>query len=226
VNLPREIHELWLRYVDQEVQGVRKRALGTLGQFTTALRAADQPLRDRWARQFLQQKLEEGLGVPLRTPLFEEILFPLLVKDYRSGDCHAAKWLAQLGQVLIQARPCWEAMGRPSTGELWREAYRRNPDDEQVRKELIDVIASHIRYTLHELPAGVLFGANGATSDECIVLQGDLDEFKALLRGPERETFADLIASAELHYHAYRDYLSGKPKYKSYANFLASREGT
>ena len=225
VDLPDDLHDLWLRYLKQEARGVRKVALRTLRQFTAALRAVDPSLRNRWAQEFLRQKLEEGQNIPLRNPLFEEVLFPLLADGYRSGDCRAAKWLAQLAQVLIHARSCWQALGCPSDAELWREAYRRNSDDEEARKGLIDVIASYVRHTLHELPAGVLLGMNGATPDECIALQDGLGEFRSLIRESERDRYADLITNAEFHYQAYRDYALERARYESYAHFLAIRGG-
>ncbi len=79
-----------------------------------------------------------------------------------------------------------------------------------------------IRYTLHEVPSGVLFGIDGATPEQCKLLQAELSEFRNLLRDEEVEQYRTLIETAEFHYRAYGEYLSGENP-EGYAQFLKSR---
>jgi hypothetical protein len=216
------LREIWTNYLEHERLGVRAAALADLQRLTDALEF-DPALRDEWAHEFLRERDRHGDQLTIRNPLFTKVLFPFLESRYHSGEAEAARWLARLNQLLLQAPACWEAVGRPGIVALWREAHRRDPHDEESRKSLMLELASYVRYTLHELPAGVLFGQDGATREECGVLLDDLQELRALLRGSESEENAALLREAEFHYRAYRDYVTDKEGHSTYDGFLKNR---
>lgn len=217
-----ELREIWISYLAHEGHGLRPDALADLRRMIEALQAAP-PLRDAWAAEFLARRERGPTHEPLRVPLFQQVIFPYLEERYRARDAGAARWLARLSQLLFQTPACWEAMGWPGPIGLWREAYRRDPADEESRKALIAEIVSHTRYTLHELPTGVLSDANGATPDECTDLLAQLDELRGLLRGAERDEHEALLRNADFHYHAYRDYGTNKKGHPSYPSFVQAR---
>jgi hypothetical protein len=217
-----ELRKIWISYLAHEAHGLRRDALADLRRMIEALQA-DPPLRDAWVAELLARREHGATHEPLRVPLFQQVIFPFLEERYRAGDAGAARWLARLSQLLLQARACWETLGWPGPIALWREAYRRDPADEESRKALIGEMVSHTRYTLHELPTGVLSGADGATPDECTDLLAQLHELHGLLRGPERDEHDALVRNADFHYRAYRDYRTNREGHTSYASFVQAR---
>ncbi len=91
---------------------------------------------------------------------------------------------------------------------------------------MVQRLAGYLEYTLHELPDGVLYGADGATEQECDELLALLLEFKAHVRLiGQLDIYAELVRDCEMHYAAYRDYLrTGRPE-GSYEVYLAGRCG-
>ena len=102
----------------------------------------------------------------------------------------------------------------------------QDPNDSRSRQQLIRIIANHLRYTLHELPAGVLFGTDGATVEQCDELLVELDEFRSLL-AVEGGTvdYAPLMTKCDQHFRAYKQYLLERLGHESYSRFLEKRGG-
>ena len=101
------------------------------------------------------------------------------------------------------------------------EAVRLDPSDDIARGRLIDRQASYLEYTLHELPVGVLYGADGASLNECEDLLALLGEFKAhVVAMREEASYSELIRECEFHYNAYAAYLRGGPPYEGYERYL------
>lgn len=80
---------------------------------------------------------------------------------------------------------------------------------------------------MHELPAGVLWGSDGATEDQCGALLALLEEFRDQV-GLLRETgqHEALVTVCELHFRAYRDYLRAGSPAPSYEAYLRGRAPT
>jgi hypothetical protein len=136
----------------------------------------------------------------------------------------SARWLAGLSQQLYRCPSCLERLGpdRSSEGALLQAALAHDPNDSRSRQQLIQLIASRLRYTLHELPTGVLFGVDGATADECDELLAELEEFRALIAVADQSAdYTQLVAECEHHYRAYERYLLERPTHRSYSRFLA-----
>ena len=107
---------------------------------------------------------------------------------------------------------------------LLLEAVRVDPSDRKARRILVRHRASYLEYTLHELPAGVLYGHNAATIAECDELVAELAEFREHVEIlGETPRFAELIGDCTLHFHRYREYLASGRAGGSYKQFLADR---
>ncbi|MGC4070166.1 MAG: hypothetical protein QM784_37010 [Polyangiaceae bacterium] len=217
-----DIDELWRHYLELENRGDRAAMLDALAAFVGRIENAPQHTRQIWADECLQASSAPKAGFRVRAPLFQRVLFPELKARYIAGEAQAARALAQLSQELFRFREGWEALGWPSEVDLWKEAYRRDPSAEDARARLVTSTASFIMYTLHELPAGVLYGSNGATLEQCDDLIAELAFFRGLLTSVEIEHFQDLIERASIHYPSYREYLLQDRK-QGYAAFLAER---
>jgi hypothetical protein len=85
-------------------------------------------------------------------------------------------------------------------------------------------MAKYLSHTLHELPAGVLYGMDGATASECDELQSGLEDFRGLATAEGCvEMYAELLADCGLHFKAYKSYLLERHLYKGYSDFLEQR---
>jgi hypothetical protein len=224
MDLPGDVQTNWRRYLDLERRGRLCGGVNINDEIVSRVEALDPSARLVWARNLLTCKLDLHEVIVFGTPLFERVLFPALMEWYAHGDPNAAKWLAQLSEKVLSSRGCWEAMGGPGEVDLWEEAYRRNPNDDDIRQSLVKAIASYIRYTLHELPICVLCRNGWPSEEQCELLQGELEHFRGLLRGHESDDFGDLIEEAAFHYRAFRAYLREIGLYKDYAGFIAAKE--
>lgn len=178
-------------------------------------------MRRVWVEQFLESDRSD-----VHTPLFQQVLMPMLVAGVLEGRPRYARWLADLakavsgwhraldddGQLLEELRsPC----------ALFRLALKHDPNDVQARRGLIRSMLEGINYSLHEVPSGVLY-SGGATMAECDLMLEELQELAKLLELEGiKEQYEPLLVYAEFHYRAYKDYL-GRPHPKCYAELLAA----
>ena len=84
---------------------------------------------------------------------------------------------------------------------------------------------SRFDYALHELPAGVLYGHDGATIEQCDELLVELSDYERLAMefGAEEED-RELIAQSRFHIPAYRRYLLEGGRDANYETFLSTHE--
>ena len=77
-----------------------------------------------------------------------------------------------------------------------------------------------LEYTLHELPAGVLYDANGADEKKCAELMSDTYRLEALAKDVGID-LSEFLATCRWHYERYPHYLSRHRHFGSYANYMA-----
>jgi hypothetical protein len=109
---------------------------------------------------------------------------------------NCARWLAKFERELIEAER--EVADLPDNLRtergLLREALRVDPSDVKARRGLIENEARYLQYTIHELPAGVLYGHNSASIEECSELLSQLAEFCEPRRRPG-DSYAEFLAA-------------------------------
>jgi hypothetical protein len=64
-----------------------------------------------------------------------------------------------------------------------------------------------LEYAVHELPAGVLWGADGATPEECAEMVDGLDEFAEVCDPLGLTDHAEFIEGCRWHFDPYPHYL-------------------
>ncbi len=216
--------KLWEAYQAAEGRAPRAEKLRALRVFLDSLGSSSPTDWFPWARSLAEQVVDHGLDLVIRRPLFESAIFPALL-----AGCHArlpgsARWLAGLADHLWGSPGCREKLqGKEATelGLLWA-AIRHDPADRRSRLRLIDKIAYQLRYSIHEVPSGVLYGIDGASPEQCQELEEDLEEFCRLAaQEGMQEGYGDLIGACRLHFRGYRDYLLHREQYKSYAVYLS-----
>lgn len=91
-------------------------------------------------------------------------------------------------------------------------------------KAQYEELLNGLNYAVHELPAGVLFGPDGANPQQCDELMADLNEFEKLcieLELPHTE----FVEACRWHFDHYPHFLSRRRHFASYAQYIADRGG-
>jgi hypothetical protein len=214
---------LWAAYLHAEARAPRGQKLAALVAFLDALAASRDVDWHPWARDLARRVVDGGEDLVIRTPLFERAVFPALLAGHRESLPGCARWLAGLAQHLYRCPACLSQLpaGVQSEFGLLRAAVRVDPTDHVSRRRLIDHIAGRLKHSLHELPSGVLYGMDGATPDECLELQAELDEFESLLGVGPGPDYRSLVTDCRFHFRAYRAFLLSREPYGTYAEYLA-----
>jgi hypothetical protein len=218
--------KLWGVYEAAEGRAPRAEKLRALNAFLDVLVTSPPTHWFPWARSIAQQVVDDGVDFVIRQPLFERAVFPALLAGYQARLPGSARWLAGLSQHLLRSPRCREQLPPEASelGLLWA-AVTHEPGDRRSRLRLIDKIANRLCYAIHEVPAGVLYGVDGASPEQCKELEKELEDFCRLISLEcMDERYAELIRNCRLHFRCYREYLLNREKYRSYAGYLSQSE--
>ena len=91
-------------------------------------------------------------------------------------------------------------------------------------REKYNKLFSYLDYTLHELPVGVLFDANGANEEECLKLMKDTFRLEELSKSLD-ENIGSFIDFCRWHYERYPHNLSRQKHFASYGNYIVKYDG-
>ena len=216
------IGEKWDAHLDAERRGLRASALSILKELIELLNTAEPIIRREWVLQLVAKVVEDESGIKIRFPLFNQIILPELVAEVLAGRQECARWLAHFDGhfrgSMSQMGSLPESM--QSKVGLLLEALRVDPQDQGARRVLVEERSRYLEYTLHELPAGVLYGHDGATISQCVELAGLLEDFRneVELLG-ESSIHKKLVESCAFHFNKYRQYLEAKRPGHSYWRF-------
>lgn len=221
-----ETDELWEAYLDAERRGLRDLALSNLERFVDRLLEEPRGEVREWAWRTIREATDAADHPRVRMPLFRRVLLPVLIEGVLGGDGQSARYLAKFAQMMhaadLSSLP--ESLRHPMG--LLDEALRLDPTDLEARKALVQAQASYLRYTIHDVPIGVLDGPDGATIEQCRELQSFLRGFKehVSVLGLNAE-FQDLIVTCDYHFQAYQLYLHDHEAYGSYRAYLEQHGG-
>ncbi len=219
MQLSPESERRWAAYLAAERDRVRAVTMPALDAFLEALLAEPPSAWKGWAKNLAREVADERASWPVRLPLFRRAILPALVEGMVAREPGPARWLASFDQLLFHA-PGELPDGLRTPEALLREALRVDPQDQRARRKLVENLASYLEYTLHELPAMVLWDAASATAEQCVELQALLADFREHTdRIQETTRYADLIKECDLHFRGYREYLlAGRPggSYEAY----------
>jgi hypothetical protein len=179
------------------------------------LTAEDQESWERYLE--LERKGQRRAALALLTDLVAS------VRSY--PEAQRTRWLASLCERIVDQGERIPVRHPLMAGLVAPFLIQWNPSipTSKVRRRSGTVWNSGCVTSLHELPAGVLYGMNGATQEECQLLLKDLARFEALARALGRlEQEAARIARWRRHFAGYADYLALRPKYRRYEEYLDS----
>lgn len=226
--------ELWNVYLQAAARAPRAEKLRALDVFLDSLAGASPNDLFSWATDLAERVVDQEDSLLLTGrrvilgPLMERVLFPVLLEGYQKGLPGYARWLAGLSRTVLWDRRYREQLpeGEQTEVGLLKAALRQDSADHRARTRLIRLLADRLRYTLHELPTGVLYGIDGATPEQCKELEEELKEFRELLsETDDAERYAELIELCRFHYRKYREYLLSIWRGTGYAEYLRNTRG-
>ena len=222
--IPAEIEQLWADYLATERVRIRQESLQALDRFINNLVQLPAEVWQPWARQLAQRVVDESGNTPIRIPLFRSVLFPALLAGLKKGAAGSARWLAGFSQLLYKSPACQQQLPEDQRTEfgLLLRAVLDDSNDARAKRRLLNLMRSHFNYVLHELPAGVLYGHDGATIEQCGELLEDLSSYERLANEIGLAGDRELITKARFHIPAYRRYLLERARYTNYEQFLST----
>lgn len=215
---------LWQQYLSAEASAHRKRLLAALAEFVQALQEGSEEQRRDFAENFCRQMADAGEKLPLREPLFATIIGSYLVAACEQGEENAGRWLAYFYPQFRNMPLSQRLIDPPDPAHpvvLLAEAYRCDPDSVLTQDALIQYYAQQFSYAVHEVPAGVLYGFDGATVAECQEWLDDLALFREVVqkRGVT-EQYETAMRYWDFHFRGYADYLTHREQYPNYAEYI------
>jgi len=214
---------LWRRYLELEHRGSRERALTVLEEFVTALSTYPPERRAAFARTFCVLATDTDTELPVRYSLLLGVICPYLAVAHARRDVSALRWMVRLRECNVPLYECGPMFDpdRFGTADFLREILAQDPADTVSRRCLISELSRHFDYSIHEVPAGILYNANGATITECLELLEELEELRSLVEAEGLwEEYDARIRECALHFRGYADYLSNREEYASYAAYM------
>ena len=154
-------------YLNYETQGIKTKAKESIHNFILSFRNFDE--KELWTIEYLP-KLKQNNNGRIRNEVFENILFPVLLKGYKNRKVNLMIWLVKLNQNYYQNHRLWEKINYKSALEIINECYEIDPNNNEVIDLYLELEIEGIGFSRHEWPEGILFGNNFATKDECKIL--------------------------------------------------------
>lgn len=158
-------------------------------------------------------------GVTIRQPLFKYILYPGLSELVERGNLEAIKILIQLDQHLI-SYPGYKWNCKYTAISLLRKGREISSNDRELLEAYEGKTRNYIKYTLHELPAGVLYDMDGASIEQCDELLAMTDEYESICQKLQIDR-SDLIKECRFYYASYKSYLNAYSDYKNFNEYLS-----
>jgi len=227
-TMNRRLQEQLEKYQRAEADRIRSVLSAELETFIAMLLQSECTEYRKWVCELSHQIIDEKNEFPVRMPLFEKIIFPVLYEDFKSKKPNSARWLSGYSQLIYKSKVVKRVLGEEFTEEYFlRKAIEHDPADIISKEKLIAVIAQQLEYSIHEVPYGVLWGHNGTSVEECDELVLSLSEFEKMVADmPFHKDYKELISECGFHFREYKNYLISKGSYDSYSAYLSSIKST
>lgn len=171
---------LYEGYLALLAEGRRKDAGLMLDAFLRSFNTSKE--REQWADTFLKT---HTYGARVRHEVYADLIFPVLLAGSKRNDAWSLYWLAGTSQNLYTAHGLHEQINFKHEISLLKDAYAIDCKSSEVCKALLKSLLDYFDYASHEWPAGILWGSDGATLDQCneimseVTLARELDRERA-----------------------------------------------
>jgi hypothetical protein len=173
-------------YKEYEGKGLRKQASESLRAFISSFQNENEV--SEWVWEYLP-RLESNRHARIRHELFHELVYPVLKSGYESNDFEATLWLAKLAQNVYQSQKVHEELSWVRQLELFEKCHEIEPENDEARLLFLNSIVSWLEYTEHEWPAGILYGNDGATIEQCSEINKEIQRVLRLDKEHKHSAF-------------------------------------
>jgi len=184
-------------------QGDRQLATIELNAFIGSFVSLDE--KASWTRRYLANG---NFGHKIRHELYEQIIFPVLLSGYRESDPWSLRWLERTSQNLYENKRIWSQVDWKTATQFASDLFAACPTDNEARLSLLSHLVEWLRYSIHEWPAGILYGKDGATLDQC---QEIFDEVEYTIRLDEERAHAAFLEDFKAKLAEYARRLTLRP---------------
>lgn len=156
--------------------------------------------------------------ITIRQQLYKHLIYPVLSEQVEQNNVNAIKELLKLDQHLVS----YQGYTKDYTYSSWQlleKALAISPNDNDLLELYERKTRKYLNYTLHEIPTGVLYGADGATIEECDDLIKEIEKYEILCSKLQRDE-SELIQECKYYYPAYKNYLSVFKNYRNFNDYL------
>ena len=188
-------------FIESEKKLLKKEAKKASAEFIDSFANFEE--KEKWTKDFLKGKYGD-----FRFGIFENIIFPVLVKGYAEKDLDSIIALAEFEQTYINTR-LWKKIDCKTAVEFYMEAFEIAPEDNMIRRELLIKKISWIYHCEHEWPFGILYGMDGATIEECKEIREELVFLRTI---DDKNEFGEYLNKFEEKLTAYECKISKKPR--------------
>ena len=187
--------DLYEEFLALKERGDRKGAATSVRRFCDSFESWSE--KESWTRAFL----ESGeYGHRIRHEVYVEVVLPVLLEGYRRREHWSTYWLARTCQSLYQAKKVHAELGYPSALSLLHECYEIDPEHPPTRDALLASQIDWLEHCIHEWPAGVLYGADGASRQECGEILEAVELARRLDVEDRHQAFLDEVAEKTIRY--------------------------
>jgi hypothetical protein len=191
--------EFFNEYLKYEQLGIKSKTKECLHGFINSFENDSE--KELWAIEYLPT-LEFNKHGRIRNELFEEIIFPVLLKGYNNKNVKLMIWMVKLIQNLYQNSKLSKEINYASDLDLIRECYKLDPKDNEITDLYLEIIIKKIAYRIHEWPYGIIIGNTFAEKDECKKL---LEEIPLLNKLDRNKKYNEFIVEYENIIKEYMD---------------------
>ena len=220
-NLPQSDSELWNAYLETENLYLRSERNAALDRFLDSFTQLPDSTQYEWALQFVADPTLQNFK--MRMPLFRRALLPHIAVAVENRVAGCARWLSKHAILVFKCREIVNDLSGDFTEQgLLLTALDQDASDDESRVRLVDLMSSHMEYTLHELPWGVLYGHDCATPSQCGEMLNELDDFIAHTdRLGCTSDYAELVSACHFHYDNYARYLADHAGASTYEEYIS-----
>jgi len=170
----------------------------------------------------LIKKIEEK-DLYIRQPLFEKIIYPILINEIEEENVEAIKCLIKLEPNLF-AYQRKHQINEYTTWNLIEKGLEFDKSDKELLVKYEQLLRFWLDYTIHHIPDFLIFNdfeeINPERCDELLNLLETYKNTCQKLDLEKDEYRINLIEECNFHYRNYKVYLEKADKYKNYRDFL------
>lgn len=159
-------------------------------------------------------------------PFILKIMVPCVQSDLDAGSIRAIRFLFDCndGHRVGTDKDyvymfCFDSDTEYRPIDLADMVLAKEPDNEGVLHYKYILLGSFLRYSLHEIPLGVLSGIDGTKEEKMADMNTSLREFVALSERLGKDD-KDLIQECTIMYAAYEQYLDHAKNYSNFEDYL------